>query len=154
MKYILSLLFIILVSTSYSQSYSVEEKGVIKPIEVLFEAMKANDSTLAKSAFHSEVSMYTTIVKDDQTILHKGDLQQFLTAIGSPKAQTWEEKVWDFEVQIDQSLAQVWCKYAFYVDGQFSHCGIDAFQLVKMGESWKIFNVADTRQREGCEQPN
>ena len=30
-------------------------------------------------------------------------------------------------------LATVWVKYAFYAGGEFSHCGVDAFQLFKVG---------------------
>lgn len=35
--------------------------------------------------------------------------------------------------------------------GDFSHCGIDAFQLFKddKGE-WKITQIVDTRRKEGC----
>ena len=47
----------------------------------------------------------------------------------------------------------VWAKYAFYAGEQLSHCGVDAFQLVKGAEGGKIFHIADTRRREGCETP-
>ena len=35
-------------------------------------------------------------------------------------------------------IATVWTPYDFWIDGKFSHCGIDAFDLVKTDEGWKI----------------
>ena len=36
---------------------------------------------------------------------------------------------------------------------RFSHCGVDAFQLVKTAAGWKIFQLSDTRRKEKCEIP-
>lgn len=55
---------------------------------------------------------------------------------------------------MDGDFAQVWAKYAFYLGRQFSHCGVDAFHLVRNAQDeWKIFHLADTRQKEGCVIP-
>jgi hypothetical protein len=43
--------------------------------------------------------------------------------------------------------------YAFFAGDTFSHCGVNAFQLFKGADGWKIFHIADTRRREGCEMP-
>jgi hypothetical protein len=40
-----------------------------------------------------------------------------------------------YEVQIDDNLAAVWTEYEFYVGKNFSHCGVNAFQLVKNAEN-------------------
>jgi hypothetical protein len=51
-------------------------------------------------------------------------------------------------------MAQAWMKYAFYIGKQFSHCGADAFQLFKGADNkWRIFHLADTRWKEGCNVP-
>jgi hypothetical protein len=57
------------------------------------------------------------------------------------------------DIKIDGDFAQAWCDYAFYVGKNFSHCGVDAFQLHKTKEGWKIFHLADTRRRSGCVVP-
>jgi hypothetical protein len=44
-------------------------------------------------------------------------------------------------------------EYAFYVGERLSHCGVDAFQLFKGPDGWRIFEIADTRRSEGCEEP-
>ena len=67
--------------------------------------------------------------------------------------EVWDERIWDAEVRVDGNLATAWMKYAFYAGDEFSHCGVDAFQLFKGVDGWKVFHVADTRRREGCETP-
>jgi hypothetical protein len=66
----------------------------------------------------------------------------------------WSELIWSPKIEVDGNFAQVWAPYAFYVDKTFHHCGVDAFHLFKnaAGE-WKIFQLSDTRQKEGCNVP-
>jgi len=44
----------------------------------------------------------------------------------------------------------VWAAYDFHLDGAFSHCGIDNFSLVKIGEEWKVVSLTYTVEMEGC----
>lgn len=39
-------------------------------------------------------------------------------------------------------LAVVWMPYDLYVDGAWSHCGVDAFTLFKVGDQWRIATMA------------
>ena len=32
-----------------------------------------------------------------------------------------------------------------------SHCGINAFQLFKSSDGWKVIQITDTRNKEGCQ---
>lgn len=45
-------------------------------------------------------------------------------------------------VHIAGPLAVVWLPYDLYVNGQWSHCGVDAFTLVKTGAAWRIAVLA------------
>jgi hypothetical protein len=66
-----------------------------------------------------------------------------------------DERVWNEKVLVDGPLASVWMDYALFIGPRFSHCGVDAFQLAKMADGWKIIAIADTRRTEGCKQgPN
>ena len=83
--------------------------------------------------------------------MKKGSLADFLKAIGTPHPEVWNEKIWNTEIRIDDNLAQIWTDYAFYVDDRFSHCGVDAFQLVKETDGkWRIVHLIDTRRKEPC----
>ena len=51
------------------------------------------------------------------------------------------ERMWNPEVRIDGDVAQLWARYDVYVDGEFSHCGYDAFHMVRLEGVWKIAGV-------------
>ncbi len=51
---------------------------------------------------------------------------------------------------MDGPLATVWTEYQVVIEGKLSHCGTDAFHLVRRNGAWKILNVSDTFRREGC----
>jgi hypothetical protein len=41
-------------------------------------------------------------------------------------------------VLVSGPVAMVWLPYDFYVDGKWSHCGVDVFTLLKGGAGWRI----------------
>ncbi len=138
-------------------SLSIQAKGpnedVMKVVESLFEGMRKGDSTMVRNVFSEQARLMTVIVKDGQPLLRTGSVDGFVKAVGTPHDKSWNEPIWDFEVKIDGKLAQVWTKYAFYLGDDFSHCGVDAFQLFNGEDGWKIFQLTDTRQFENCELP-
>jgi hypothetical protein len=44
----------------------------------------------------------------------------------------------------------VWTPYELEVEGIFSHCGVNSFQLIRINEQWKITQITDTRRKEDC----
>ncbi|WP_420580277.1 nuclear transport factor 2 family protein [Reichenbachiella sp.] len=133
---------------------SSEEKQVLQVVERVFEAMRASDSTMLKTCFTADAATYTLFTdQEGKPQIKKGSLERFIDAVGQPKEDVWNEPIWNEKVQIDGPLAAVWVDYAFYLNNQFLHCGVDAFQLVKTEEGWKIFHLADTRRKENCVVP-
>jgi len=41
-------------------------------------------------------------------------------------------------------------EYEYRVDGEFSHCGVDAIDVVKLDGAWKIASFTWTVEREDC----
>jgi hypothetical protein len=152
---IFSIYLILLFASTFAQS-TVEQDAVMAPVKMLFEGMKKGDSALMRKAFSKTVTMATigTDKNGSPSIKHESSINDFLKAIGTPHAEVYNEMIWDEKILIDGNFGQVWTSYAFYLGKKFSHCGVDAFHLVKnaTGE-WKIFHLADTRQKEGCKVP-
>jgi hypothetical protein len=121
----------------------------------LFKGMQLGDSAMARTAFAREVTLATAFRnKEGSPVLgRESSVDDFLKAIGSPHPETWNEEIWGVEIKVDDDFAQVWCNYAFYVGKKFSHCGVDAFQLHKGKDGWKIFHLSDTRRGEPCNVP-
>jgi len=156
MKHSFLIIGFVLISAGLFAQTDKENDAVMKPIEQLFKGMKQGDSAMVHGAFTKKVSMATVSTSKDgkPVISHESALDGFLKAVGTPHPEVWNEVIWDTQIQIDGNMAQAWTPYAFYVGKKFSHCGVDAFQLFKGSDgTWKIFHLADTRQKEGCNVP-
>lgn len=131
-----------------------EQVAIMEPINNLFDGMNKGDSALVHKAFRDDVTMATIgLDKEGNPVFRRGELKGFLVAMGTPRKEVYSEPIWDVKMEVDGNLAQVWAKYAFYIDKNFHHCGVDAFQLFKGKDGWKIFQLSDTRQQEGCDVP-
>ncbi len=87
---------------------------------------------------------------DGQAVLRVEQVENFAAAVGAPRDQVWDERIDRWEVRLDGPLAVVTTDYSFYAGDTFTHCGINAFQLLRTAEGWKIFQLVDTRRRTGC----
>ncbi|MBP9926071.1 MAG: nuclear transport factor 2 family protein [Cyclobacteriaceae bacterium] len=138
-----------------AQGQGEESQAVMQPIVRLFKGMNLGDSAMVHSAFTQNVTM-ATIMKDKsgkQIVRRESSLDGFLKAVGTPHTEPWSEPIWDTKIEVDGTFAQVWAQYAFYSGKRFSHCGVDAFHLVKEETGWKIFHLADTRHTTDCKVP-
>jgi len=157
MKTYFTLLFGLLACArpSFAQT-DIEKESVMKPVILLFEAMKKGDSAMLRNAFAKQITMATvgTDKAGKPFLRRESSLDGFAKSIGTPHPEAYNEMIWGEKIEIDGNFAQAWMSYAFYVGKKFSHCGVDAFHLVKSDDgNWKIFHLADTRQKEGCNIP-
>lgn len=51
------------------------------------------------------------------------------------------ERGFDPTVLISGPIAAVWYPYDFYEDGEWSHCGVDIFNLVRTNDGWRIASM-------------
>lgn len=142
-------------ASAQKNTTATDEATVQQVIADLFKGMEKGDSALVHSTFAREVTLATMARdKNGNPILHReSSLDGFLKAVGTPHKETWYEEIWNVKIQLDGDFAQAWCDYAFYIDKTFSHCGVDAFHLHKGKDGWKIFHLADTRRKTGCDIP-
>jgi hypothetical protein len=150
-----SFFFIFLFICFSVQAQTSDEKDIQAVVDQLFKGMEKGDSAMVHNAFTKEVSM-TTIFRDktnNPVIINENSLTEFLNAVGKPHKEVWYEEIWNMKINVDGDFASAWCDYAFYVDKNFSHCGVDAFHLFRTKEGWKIFHLADTRRKANCTIP-
>jgi len=138
-----------------AQAQIPDESAIEAVVRLMFTGMEKGDSAMVNSTFRSDVA-FVTIYRDKQNNAHlerEPTSKEFLKAVGTPHAAVWNEDIWNLAIRIDGDFAQVWCDYAFYLGHTFSHCGVDAFQLYRESNGWKIFQLTDTRRRAPCEIP-
>lgn len=133
-----------------AQSADAEKPAVMAVVTRLFDGMRAGDSAMVRSVFHPKASLTTAVVRQGTPTVEFEGIEGFITAVGTPHAEVWDERIKNPQVLVDGTFASVWVDYGFYLGGKFSHCGIDAFQLAKVGTDWKIVALGDTRRRQGC----
>ncbi len=77
--------------------------------------------------------------------------EAFLTRI-APNDHDYRER-WTSEptVMIRGPIAVIWGEFEFTIDGEFSHCGVNSIDAVKIEETWKISNFTWTVETEGCD---
>ena len=149
MKYVLTLsLTMVLLSSAYSQSTEDSVKAVINN---LFTAMKTADSVGVKNVF-SEWAVLQTIGRNKEggTMIRTDEVAGFASFVGKSTKGDADERISFGAVHIDGALASVWTPYQFYYKGNFSHCGVNSFQLVRINGQWKIQYLIDTRRKDNC----
>jgi hypothetical protein len=106
---------------------------------------------MVRSTFHPRASLTTAVVRQGKATVLFEEVGNFVKAVGAPHDSVWDERITNEVVLQDGTMAVVWTDYRFYVGDRFSHCGVDAFQLAKEDDEWKIVALTDTRRRQGCE---
>lgn len=145
-------IFVILTFVGTTAFAQDNEAAVKLAVTKLFEGMRKSDTAMIRSTFSLQSTLQTVIKnKEGKVVVESEPLDSFLVAVSKPRAEVYDERITFDVIKIDGELAMVWSPYKFYLGGQFSHCGVDSFQLVKINGEWKIQYLIDTRRRQGCE---
>lgn len=141
------LLLTILPMVCFSQT---SEEGLVKAtVNQLFNGVKTSDSILIKKSFHKN-AVLQTITKTSE--VKNESIDDFALSISKAEKGSLDERIIFSNILIDGNLASVWTPYEFYYKGQFSHCGVNSFQLVKSSNEWKIQYIIDTRRKDNCKK--
>jgi hypothetical protein len=128
-----------------------DETEVKAVISALFDGMRAADSAKVRTAFAPGAIMQTIRANGVSKIEVVGDNPEgFIQSIGKQSKDVLDEQITYASFHSDGQLATVVTPYKFYVKGVFSHCGVNAFQLVKFTDGWKIQYIIDTRRKTDC----
>lgn len=149
--YIVCLLFsiqsnLIAQSTNTTLSATSEEE-VKQVIQNMFHAMQQADTSLLKTCFSDKVIFQTILNKPEGAQIKTESINDFVQSIGKQTPNVLDERIEFGAIQIDPLMATVWTPYTFYYKGQYSHKGVNSFQLVKLKEGWKIQYLIDTRYK-------
>lgn len=139
---------IILLFFGFSFSISAQEKEIKQSISVYFEGLQSADTLKIQSVCHKEMKLQSVMEKNAIGTLSFETNSAFYKSIASiPKNLKIEERILDYKIQIDNSMAQVWTPYEFYIDGKLSHIGTNSFTLLLENNIWKIVHIIDTRRK-------
>lgn len=124
-----------------------EEVAVRTTISQFFEGMNKSDTTLIKSTLLTGMRLQSVANKAGQVSVKEDDISKFIASVGKAKPGALDERLGAYDVKIDGDLATAFTPYQFWYNGQQSHCGANAFTLVRVDGAWKVQNVIDTRRK-------
>lgn len=135
-----------------ADGYEQDKAAVKKVIETFFDGFHKQDSTIINTTVADHVVLQTTgRDKEGKTRFRNEEFPKFIQSITSiPDSIKFQEKLTSFSIQVDRTMANAWVGYEFWLNEEFSHCGINSFQLVNFDGDWKIIYLIDTRGRADC----
>ena len=137
----------LIAQTTNTTGSTTSEKEVKQVIQNMFQAMLQADTTLLKTCFSDKVIFQTIVNKLEGVVIKTESINDFIQSIGKQTPNVLDERIEFGAIQMDELMATVWTPYTFYYKGQYSHKGVNSFQLVKLKEGWKIQYLIDTRYK-------
>jgi hypothetical protein len=128
-----------------TQADAAAADSVIAVVQRFFDVMAAQDVEGGRAVLIDEGRFFA--VRQD------GSMRTFTNAeflADLPAEDGLHERMWDPEVRVHGPIATVWTPYDFHIGGEFSHCGVDAFNLVRTADGWKIAGGVYTVEPSGC----
>ncbi len=129
-----------------------DRAAILATVRALFDALGERDVDLLREVLRPGILMHSVerSAAGERSVSTSTleDMVARLEAAG-PRMT---ERMWDAEVRVSGDLAMVWTPYDFYVGEDLSHCGADAFILLREGADWRISSLSWTRlQPPECE---
>lgn len=150
MRHLFCFLLVIICFSSLKAQTTTD--SVKAAVNLLFEAMKSSDGVKLQTAFADSAVLQTIFqTKEGKVVIRNEMVKDFAESIGKLEKGVADERIQFDVIRIDGPLAIVWTPYKFYYKGQFLHCGVDSWQLVRLNGVWKIQYLIDTRRKEPCQ---
>lgn len=148
-KIMSAILLLVTSAISNAQQAHLEYAAVKQVIDDFFESINTGNGALLAS-LELEGAQILNIREDTAGDYEFSQRNWFGDDnFGSDNRLT--ERYWDEQLLISDEFAVFWAPYDFHIDGEFSHCGIDVLNLIKIDGTWKIGHAMWTIQRPGCE---
>ncbi len=125
-----------------------ERQAVLATAQAFFEVIASGDTDAGRDLVTETVSFIGTSTTASGAVLNEFGRDAFLEQISG--ANGLLERMWDPTVMVHGTVAIVWTPYDFYVNGEFSHCGVDALNLVRTDDGWRIASIVWTVEPTGC----
>ena len=136
---------------AFVNSGVADESGPLDAVNTFFEAMSGNNADLAASVMIGDGVLYGYVETAEGLRLMRTSADQFAEGMRN-RSDSLLERIWDVEVLRKDRLAVAWTPYDFYLNGEFHHCGVNIFNLIRTDDGWKIAGATYSIQTESCEE--
>ena len=137
------------VVAQHADAHDPVRTEVLAAAQALFDAMADGDSAAVADILLPEGGFYA-VATADGTPAHSYIPHAEFAGMVARQESPLIERMWDAQVVVHDPIAMVWTPYDFHFGDTFSHCGVDAFSMVRTAEGWKIAGIIFTRETEDC----
>ena len=130
------------------------KEAVLATAQAFFDAMGRKDTAALRELVHPQAHLMAVVEVADSAAPRVSSRDQFLAQVAAAQLK-YLERMWNAEVRVSGPIASIWTPYDFHRGTEWSHCGIDSFQLVKNGVRWQISSIIYTvvPARDRCKNP-
>ena len=122
---------------SQGQSADPERDAVMQIVQAFFDTMTAKDVEGARKILQPQGRFHAMRMRDGKPDVRAFSNEEYFATLQAG-AQKMRERMWNADVRIHGLIATVAGPYDFWIDGKLSHCGTDAFDLIKTEDGWKL----------------
>lgn len=139
-SHILVVLLLLPASLALRPRPSDDSEAVLQTTNLLYKGIEQQDTALLNTLFLEGSQFFASIQNKEGTVLQRFSSDKWIHGLVKPQTSLLERS-WNPQVKLQDGIATVWSPYDFYVDGRFSHCGINAVSLLHTNSGWKIANI-------------
>jgi hypothetical protein len=136
--------------TAVAQSDSGERVRVLAVVDSALAAITREDMKSLANLMLDEALTFPITERDGVGRYRVRPREVTIT----PAGEDYVERGFDPEVRVTGAMAVVWLPYDFYRNSQWSHCGVDAFTLVRVEAGWRIATLAYTVEQPPACRPH
>ncbi|MCC9065317.1 nuclear transport factor 2 family protein [Flavobacterium piscisymbiosum] len=128
---------------------NAQKQDVERAIEIFFEGFHQKDTVKMQSVCSSKIilqSISESTIKGNK-LSDETAKELYKSIVSIPSTMKFREKIINYNIQIDGTMAHVWAPYEFFVNDKLSHTGVNMFTLFKENHIWKIIYLIDTRRK-------
>ena len=141
-------IFLVIIALGFSAMLQAQKVEVEHAIKEFFIGFHAKDTVKIKSICDENMILQSVLENKTESTLKQEKATEFFTSIAKiPNEVRFEEKILSYKIKIDGAMAHAWTPYEFYLNGKFSHEGVNSFTLFRTVQGWKIVHIIDTRRR-------
>ena len=149
MRPVLLIIVFAMLPTAGGAQRADDREAVLKTVQMFFDTMTARDVEGARKILVPEGRFHAMDMRKPAIEPRSFTNEEYIGRM-LKSTRTNRERIWNPEVRVHGLIATVWAPYDFWTDGTFSHCGVDAFDLIKTADGWKMSGGAYTLEAK-CE---
>jgi hypothetical protein len=120
-----------------------DETAIKNTLQTFFDSLAEKSAEMAASVLYKDGFLFSVKDEDNNVTVSTTSHQDFIKKLPTFTGDLLE-KMQNPKILIHGKIAVIWTPYTFHRDGKYSHRGVDAVQLIKTNEGWKICGILYT----------